>query len=38
MPTELLVNEYRETFEPLNVGENTHNLRTTLIKSHETAS
>lgn len=37
MPTELLVDESRETFEPLNVGENTHNLRTTLIKSHETA-
>lgn len=37
MPAELLVNWSRETFEPLNVGEYTQNLRTTLIRAHETA-
>lgn len=37
MPAGLLVNGSRETFEPLNVGEYTQNLRTTLISVHETA-
>lgn len=37
MPAELLVNRSREIFEPLNVGEYTQNLRTTLIRAYETA-
>lgn len=37
MPTELLVDGSRNTFEPLNVGEYTQNLRTTLMTAHEIA-